>query len=182
MTQSLTKQQMLEALQALAKKLKVKGHKSLTLIVGGGGALLLSDRFPLATSDIDAVPRGLSPEILNELVKEVALEMDLAPDWLNPWFSSFTHVLPPDFETRLIEVFHEPPVQALALGSEDLLLMKCFAHRTKDMAHARALVRLGIDLDLVESRILELKKRQIPKAKEALDFLDEVLNLEDSGD
>lgn len=51
----------------------------------------------MATEDIDAVPKGITADELGDLVK-VALKLNLAGDWLNPWFASFTHVLPSDFE------------------------------------------------------------------------------------
>lgn len=172
---NLTKEMMLRALKELEEILP----KPVSLIVGGGGALLLTDRFPLATEDIDAVPRGITADELGDLVKKVALKLNLPGDWLNPWFSSFTHVLPSDFEARLRSVYQGSRLKVLALGSEDMLIMKCFAHRKKDIPHARALVREGLDLNLVESQIESLKKKKIPHASEALIFLDQILEMEE---
>jgi hypothetical protein len=159
-------------------KLDEKLNTPVRLIVGGGGAMLLAHNFPLATSDIDAVPKGLSVEELQPMIEAVAREQGLPLDWLNPWFSSFTHVLPHDFELRLVNVFAGQKLRADALGREDLLIMKCFAHRQKDIAHARALIRDGADVDFVYERIDELLKKRIPSAKAAQEFLDEILDLE----
>ena len=165
---------MLKALQALDGKLS----RPVKLIVGGGGAIILTHLFPLATADIDAVPgAGTTPEELDPLVKAVAQELSLAPDWLNPYYATFTHVLPSDYSNRLVEVVHHKNLQVLALSKDDLLIMKCFARRMKDRVHARALVQAGANINRVESHIEALIGRQIPGAPEALDFLDEILEM-----
>lgn len=146
-----------------------------TLIVGGGGAMILAHGFPLATSDIDAIPRGMDIATLDPFVKQIAGEQGLPPDWMNPYFSTFAHTLPSDYGDRLIEVFAGQRVKALALGREEMLIMKCFAHRQKDVGHAKALIKRGADLKTVERQIESLRARAIPGAREALDFLDDVL-------
>jgi len=62
----------------------------------------------------------------------------------------------------------------MALGVEDLLVMKCFAGRDKDVGHARALLRKGPDLAIVDSRIQQLIEKGIKGAREAGDFLDDL--------
>lgn len=171
---SLTQEIMINALSELETHLDTP----VQLIVGGGGAMLLAYQFPLATADIDAIPKGISIDDLGEKVKQVALKLDIPADWLNPYFSSFTHVLPDDFRTRLVEVFSKKSLQVLALGKEDLLIMKCFAHRTKDIPHARALVRQKVNVKIVEDRLLELKERNVKNATDAIEFLDQILDLE----
>ena len=172
--ESLTRQKMHQALAALDLLL----NSNVTLIVGGGCAMLMAHNFPLATSDIDAVPKGLTREELAPLIEKVAAELGLPNDWLNPWYQTFTYVLPADYAKRLINIFSGLHLKAEALGKEDLLVMKCFAHRPKDIAHARALIRENADLDLVFARIEELKKRKIPEAAKAEDFLNEVLDMD----
>ncbi|MCM2324146.1 MAG: DUF6036 family nucleotidyltransferase [Oligoflexia bacterium] len=146
-----------------------------TLIVGGGGAMILAHGFPLATSDIDAVPKGMEIHALDPLVKKIAEEQGLPPDWLNPYFSTYAHTLPADYEKRLIEVFSGRSLKALALGKEDMLIMKCFAHRQKDVGHAKALLKRGANVAMVEAQIDLLTKKRIPGTQEALDFLDDLL-------
>lgn len=165
-------------MRAALHALDVKLSRPVSFIVGGGGAMLLAYDFPLATADIDAIPRGLSIDELKPLIQQVSTELNIAADWLNPWFSSFTHVLPNDYAERLVEVFRAEHVVALALGREDLLIMKCFAHRQKDMAHARALIRSGVKLETVYSRIEELTAVNRASSQKAQDFLEQVLELE----
>jgi hypothetical protein len=171
---SLNAEKMRQALAALDGLLS----RPVELIMGGGGAMLLAYHFPLATSDIDAIPKGLSVDELTPFVEEVARQLGLPLDWLNPWYSSFTYVLAADYETRLQDVFQGRQLLVRALGKEDLLLMKCFAHRPKDRAHARALVRAGANVDLVFEWIEEKNKRKLPQAAAAQEFLEEVLDSE----
>jgi len=176
MITDLSPTKMKEALTQLDQVL----DRPVTLIMGGGGAMLLAHNFPLATADIDAVPKGISIDELQPYIEKVAREMLLPLDWINPWFSSFTYVLPEDFHTRLVEVFSGKWLKAQALGKDDLLIMKCFAHRKKDIAHARALVRAGANVDNVYARIEALLKRKIPGSDKAENFLNEIVDMEEA--
>lgn len=169
MGSNLTKQTSLAAIKALDQLLP----KSVTLIAGGGGAMILAHGFSLATS-VDAVPKAIGPEEIDPFVKEVAKKLGLPGDWLNPYFSTFTHTLPADYGDRLIQVYQGPNLTVQALGREDLLIMKCYAGRDKDIAHARALIQNGADISFVEKHIETLKKKKIPGSSDALDFLDEL--------
>jgi len=170
----LTETKMREALNLLATHL----DRPLTLLIGGGGAMLLAYHFPLGTSDIDAIPKGYSTDELKPFIEKVALELELPNDWLNPWFATFTYILPLDFEQRLKEVFNSGNLKAQALGPEDILLMKCFAHRQKDIPHARALLRLGANFDSVFDQIDLLEQKKIPRCQEAREFLEHLLETE----
>jgi hypothetical protein len=170
---NLTAQIMKEALTQLDGQLSTP----VVLVMGGGGAMILAHGYQLGTSDIDAVPRGISIAELDVLVKKIATQLGLQADWLNPYFSTFSHTLPGDYSTRLIEVFTGAWLKVDALGKEDMLIMKCFAHRQKDVGHARALIKKGADLNFVSNHIEALLKKGIPGAQVALDFLDDVQDL-----
>jgi hypothetical protein len=168
---NLTAKNMLDALTALDSKLSQK----VRLIVGGGGAMLLAHGFSLSTADIDAVPTaGISLDELDRLVKEVAHERSLPTDWLNPYYSTFAHVLPPDYGSRLVPITELRWLKVEALGKEDLLIMKCFAARQKDVVHARALVKKGANLTLVKQQLDFLEKKNIPGTERAKIFLSEI--------
>lgn len=169
---NLTEKMMRAALERLNEKL----HLPIQLIIGGGGAMVLAHHFPLVTSDIDGIPKGVDVIELDPLIKEVGKELEISPDWLNPYFSTFTHVLPHDYGNRLEKVLSLKNLEVLALSKEDLLIMKCFAGRQKDVPHAKALIKKGINLQLVENQLEYLKKRNIPGTEKALDFLDDVLD------
>lgn len=148
-----------------------------TLIMGGGGAMIFAHGFPLATTDVDAIPKGIELSELDILAKEVAMELSLPSDWLNSYFSTFSYVVLPDYEAHLIEVFRGKKLSVKCLSKEDMLIMKCFAHRPKDIAHAKALIKQGANLKKVEKHIEFLKSKKIGEASKALDFLDEMLEL-----
>jgi hypothetical protein len=145
-----------------------------TLIVGGGGAMILAHGFPLGTTDIDAVPQGMELPVLDLLVKQIADEQNLPKDWLNPYFSTYSYTLPSDYGSRLIEIFSGVKLKALALGKNEMLIMKCFAHRQKDVGHAKMLIRDGADINAVEAHLEELLRKKIPNAQAAIDFLQDV--------
>jgi len=102
--------------------------------------------------------------------------LNLSKDWLNPYYVTFTHVLPNDYNTRLKLVFSFSHLTVEALSKEDLLIMKCFAGRIKDQPHVKALVRSGANIKFAEMHIESLKAKGIPGTEKALDFLDEVLD------
>lgn len=166
----LTKEVMLRALGRLDELLP----QSITLIVGGGSSMILAHNYPRGTTDIDSIPKGMSVNDLDPLIKKIAEEQNLPLDWMNPYFATFSHTLPSDYGNRLVEVYNGKQLKALALGKEEMLIMKCFAHRQKDVAHAKALIQAGADVKLVETHIESLVKKQIPQAQTALDFLDDV--------
>src|SRR6185312_16864307 len=88
--------------------------REVTLIAGGGGAMILAHHYPLATADLDAIPKAMAPEELDPLVKIIAREQNLPGDWLNPYFSTFTHTLPEDYGDRLQSVFEGDCLRVLA--------------------------------------------------------------------
>jgi hypothetical protein len=150
------------------------------LIVGGGAAMVLAYQHPLATQDIDAFAAkgGLRIADLDAAAKKVAKKLDIEPDWLNSHFDTFTGVLPADYATRLRRVFTGKHLTADALGPEDLLVMKCFAGRDKDLPHARKLLRVATDLAIVDRQLALLVERRYPGAEKAADFFDDLRDRE----
>lgn len=146
----------------------------LALILGGGMAMMLAYHLPVSTTDADAYPEKGSLEALEPLIQRVAKKLGLKGDWLNPHFATFAHVLPPDYGARLKDVFVGRRLRVRALGVEDLLIMKAFAGRAKDVGHARALLRRRPNLTLVEARLQELADKRVPGARDALDFFDDL--------
>ena len=123
---------------------------------------------------MDAYPRGVPFEELQPAIRKVAKALGLAPDWLNPHYETFAHVLPADYGSRLRPLFTGKRLEVVALGVEDLLVMKCFAGREKDVGHARALLKRHPDLGVVERRLQELAERGVKGSQEALDFFDDL--------
>jgi hypothetical protein len=163
---------MLRAIKGLEAKLP----SSARLVVGGGAAMVLAYDYPLATRDMDAFAAagGLRMAELDRAARKVADELDLEPDWLNAHFETYTGVLPEGYSKRLRRVFEGERLEVDALGPEDLLIMKCFAGRDKDLAHARKLLRLADDLELVDAHLAHLIERRYPGAQRAADWFDDL--------
>lgn len=167
---------------ALSPKLALQAFRALddevagpvSLIVGGGTAMMLAHGLPVRTTDVDAYPRNSTLDSLLPAVRRVGKALGLSPDWLNPHFETFAHVLPADYGSRLVRVYAGDHLDVWALGAEDLLVMKCFAGREKDVGHARALLARKPDLALVERRLQELLEKGVKGAQDALDFLDDL--------
>ena len=169
-TGELETQEFLEGFKSLDKKLSQK----VELLVGGGAAMILAHHYPLATFDVDAIPFQTEVEIgeLDKYVKQIAKENKLPPTWLNPYFSNFTYVLPSDYQKRLIEIFTGKYLFVYALDKIDLLILKSFAGREKDVGHAKALMRNlnSKQLEFIEKYLEHLHQKSIPRSQEALDF------------
>lgn len=157
-------------------QLDAKMTAAARLVVGGGAAMVLAYAHPIATEDVDAFAfkGGLRLADLDALAKRVATDLDIAPDWLNGHFETFTAVLPSDYSSRLRPVHRGKQLQVDALGPEDLLVMKCFAGRDKDRPHARKLIRLAEDLGIVERQLAHLASRRYPGADKAADYFDDL--------
>lgn len=166
------KETMLRAFKALDSRLK----RPAEILIGGGAAMLLAHNVPLSTMDIDGLLNHteVTPAELDPLVKKVAHELKINPHWFNSYFGTFTFVIPRDYEKRLVPVYKGRNLKVMAFGLEDLLIMKCFSGREKDIGHAKALIKSGADLAYVDGHIQALADKGVPKASEALDFLDDI--------
>jgi hypothetical protein len=105
----LTPTSLREALDTLGAILADRGH-SYDIVVIGGGALQLVGLIDRPTKDLDVVaPAGTLPWTradphpgpLLDAVKDVALALELEPDWLNPGPTDLLDLgLPPGFAER----------------------------------------------------------------------------------
>jgi hypothetical protein len=166
------KETMLKAFEVLDKKLK----KPAEIVIGGGADMLIAHNVPLSTMDIDGllVHCELTPTDIDPLVKKVAQELSINPHWFNSYFGTFTYVIPRDYEIRIVAVYKGKNLKVSSFGLDDLLIMKCFSGREKDIGHAKALIKSGADLNFVDAHIQALAEKNVPKAAEALDFLDDI--------
>ena len=171
---SLSKTRVLKAL----KRLDELAPKTFEMVIGGGVAMLCAYDSPLHTWDVDAILKHITLDQIKKAATQVAKELNLPADWLNSWFSSFTHNLPPDFSDRLQLIFKGKKITGYALGKEDLLILKCCAHRTKDKGHARLLIRKKTNHRFVMKHLEQLlRKKLLPDAK-PIEFLEDLLDEE----
>lgn len=169
---ALDRDRMLRALSMLDTSME----RPARLIIGGGAAMTLAYDHPLATQDVDAFAArgGLRLGEIDAAARQVAERLNIAPDWLNAHFETFTGVLPADYAQRLRTVYAGRQLQVDALGPEDLLIMKCFAGREKDRPHARKLIGLADDLGIVDRQLELLASKRYPGAQKAADYFDDL--------
>ncbi len=148
--------------------------RQVRLILGGGTAMILAHGHTTSTTDADVFPVGGTLQEIAPYAEKVAKELNLEPDWLNPWFTTFTHVLPSDYGSRLVRVYAGNNLTVDALGAEDLLVMKLFAARDKDRPHTVRLLRQAKDLDIVDRQLALLAEKRIKGAPAAADLFDDM--------
>lgn len=146
------------------------------LLIGGGAAMVLAYHLPLATADIDGLVfrSKITQAELTPLIHRVADELQLPKDWLNSYFNTFLFALPSDYHERLVSVYRGKHLTVYALGRDDLVILKCCAGRDKDLLHARALMKQGLDRPLVSNHLQGLLEKGIAGAERAADFFDEL--------
>ena len=168
------KQLALKALKKLDILLVESEFGHITLIVGGGGAMILQYGFDGGTVDIDAVPLKVDFDTLKPFMSKVAKELGIAPDWLNPYYQTFTIYLPNDAKSRMKLTYQGKSLTVKTLGPEDILIMKLMAGRSKDISHIKHLIKSQIDHGIVDNRLEELCKLFPKEAKKALNLFEDL--------
>jgi len=158
------------------KKLDVSLATPTRIILGGGAAMIAAYDIPISTLDVDGVPDKYSLPLaeFKDKVRAVGRALDIPQDWLNDYFATFLFVLPSDYETRLVPFYRGKHLNVSALGKEELIIMKCFAGREKDIPHIRALLRKGADVQTVDARLQELLEKKTPGGQKAADLFDDL--------
>ena len=164
----------LKALKRLDEKMTLAKEKKVTLVIGGGGSMILQHNYNGGTVDIDAVPINSDFGDIKPYMEEVARELNIAPDWLNPHYQAFTIYLPNDAKVRMQLTFSGTVITVKSLGAEEILIMKLMAGRAKDMSHIHHLLKMDLNLELVEKQLEKLKKLYPKLATKALERLDEL--------
>ena len=160
------------------KRLDELAPKPFEMIIGGGTAMLCAYDSPLQTFDVDVILKHITMKEIEKAVWRISEDMNLPKDWLNSWYTSFTHTLPMSFSKRLQLIFKGKKIKAYVLGLEDLLIMKCCAHRAKDIGHARILIRKKVDYEFVLNHLEKLLKKNILPNAKPIEFLEEILDQE----
>jgi len=127
-----------ELLAELDRRLRGRGAAAAVFVVGGAAVVASGLREGRLTTDIDALT---DDEVVFEVAREIAVERDLPPSWLNSGAGMW---MPPRPEGALLR----PATPGLAVRYADegfLLATKLVAQRAKDAADVVALAdRLGM--------------------------------------
>lgn len=171
----LDKELALKALKMLDEALEEAGFSLVKMIAGGGASMLLAYGFPGKTNDIDAITTNANFDEIKILAETIAKNLGIDHDWLNPHFQSFTIYLPEDSKSRMKRIYNGSHLIVESLGPEDILIMKLMAGRAKDRSHIKYLLKMSLDISVVENRLHELQDKNLyaKLARQALDLLDE---------
>jgi hypothetical protein len=93
--------------------------------------------------------------------------------WLNGSIQSYTYILPKDYKDRLVSLPPFGRVRARLLGRRDVILMKVYAMRARDVEDLRAIRPTVEELAFVREQIPSLGEKEPEKARDMVAFLDE---------
>ncbi len=125
------------SLAALGRELSA-GDPVELVIVGGAAGLLTGQLSPaVTTGDVDAI--SVLPADQWHRVQEAAAlvttALGLPANWLNRDVGLHRLALPPDYRSRLVIVGEFGSLTVKAIGRLDLIAMKFYAHRQRDVEH-----------------------------------------------
>lgn len=152
---SLTREDLIEALQELIHELRARNLTGEIRIVGGA-ALALSHFARDVTQDIDALNvRGSTNEDVAEAARAVAIRLDLNDNWLNFEVTQVDALPALGREVEWIQIFSSAGITLLVAPAEALLAMKLRASRPgRDIADIRALLALVGITDITAAELL----------------------------
>lgn len=122
------------ALLAALTRLGAELRDRTAVTLGGSAALLLTGALDRLTNDGDVVESTPDFPALLDAVRRVEVVEPAPPGWLNTSVQSYTHVLPPDFRLRLVRLPRMGRLEVSLLGRLDVVLMKVYARRPRDLA------------------------------------------------
>jgi hypothetical protein len=157
------------ALNALGERLRTRTD----IVVGGAGALILTGELPRATSDFDVLYSDPDMGQLQEDIRAVADRLNLTPGWLNGSIQSYLDVLPPDYQTRLRTLPTRGKLHIALLHRQDIIVMKLFAGRPRDLNDVAILQPTLEELAFVRHELPRLQLIDPTRSLRIQSFLDQ---------
>jgi Nucleotidyltransferase of unknown function (DUF6036) len=99
--------------------------------------------------------------------------LDLTPGWLNGSIQIYLDVLPPDYKARLITLPARGKLHIALLHRQDIIVMKLFAGRPRDLTDIVALRPTSQELQFVRGELPRLRRIDQPRAARLESFLDQ---------
>lgn len=144
-----------------------------SIVLGGSAALILTDDLPRPTDDGDVVTSVPEVGDLQSLIREIAGSEGLPAGWLNGSIQSYTYVLPADYMSRLIAIPPFGRLQVRLLSRRDVILMKVYGMRPRDIEDLDAIHPNADELAFVRTQLPRIGAKEAHKAREMAEFLDE---------
>jgi Nucleotidyltransferase of unknown function (DUF6036) len=157
------------ALNALGERRRTRTD----IVVGGAGALILTGELPRATSDFDVLYSDPDMGQLQEDIRAIADQFNLTPEWLNGSIQSYLDVLPPDYQTRLRTFPTRGNLHIALLHRQDVIVMKLFAGRPRDLNDVAVLQPTLEELDFVRHELSRLELIDPARSLRIQSFLDQ---------
>lgn len=158
-----------DALSALGRR----ARGPVSIVLGGSAALILSNDLPRPTDDGDVVASEPGLGELQALIREIAASEGLPPGWLNGSIQSYTHVLPADYTSRLVSLPSFSRLRVRLLSRRDVILMKVYGMRPRDVDDLRAIRPTLDELAFVRAQLSRIGAKEADKAREMSEFLDD---------
>ncbi len=165
----LTRDTLWAALAALGRQT----NQPVSLVLGGSAALILGEALRRPTDDGDVVASEPDLGKLQSAIREVADDQHLPPGWLNSSIQSYTYVLPADYRSRLVELPPFGRLRVWLLGRPDVILMKVYGLRPRDVDDLRAIAPTRDELEFVGAQVGRIAAKEPEKAAVVRAFLDE---------
>jgi hypothetical protein len=168
MSDSLDRRHLAEAFAVLGARLQ----KPSRVLIGGAGALILGGELQRATVDCDVL---LSQPDIGQLqadIRAVAEHCGLVGGWLNGSAQTYAEILPPDYESRLHSLPMFGRLQVMVLHRQDVIVMKLFAGRPRDLADIAALVPTAAELEFARRELPRLTRIDPARTDRMRDVLD----------
>ncbi len=153
-----------KSLQAALLRLGSTLRESASLTLGGSAALLLTGALDRLTDDGDVVESSVDFATLLDAVRQVEVVELAPPGWLNTSIQAYTHVLPADYRSRLVHLPRMGRLDVSLLGRADVILMKTYAHRPRDLQDLLAVTPTEQELAFVEQCIPRIAAKEPDRA------------------
>lgn len=160
MTAQMTSKSLQSALLHLGSTLR----ENASLTLGGSAALLLTGALDRFTDDGDVVESSVDFATLLDAVRQVEVVELAPPGWLNTSIQAYTHVLPADYRSRLVHLPRMGRLDVSLLGRPDVILMKTYAHRPRDLQDLLAVAPTEQELAFVEQCIPRIAAKEPDRA------------------
>jgi hypothetical protein len=152
MSDNLDKQRLATAFAVLGARLP----RPTRVVIAGAGALVLGGQLKRATTDCDVVLAQPDMGQLQEHIHAVAERLGLVGGWLNGSAQTYVEILPTDYESRLHSLPAYGRLQVLVLDRQDVLVMKLFAGRPRDLADVTALAPTSAEFAFARAQLPRL--------------------------